>query len=436
MMLAQLKPSPSTTAGAHAAAVAANTPGADAAAAAVSSAAADGAAAPAAGEAAAPATQAATPFSSWLMIDAQAAQPVAHDGAAAAAEGQDGLLELAVPADGAAQPVAQDVAAMPAMTMMLTLPPGAALPLPPAMPVGLAAPVDAAVNAATTTITTAAAAPQAVGAVAVPLGLAAPAAGNAERDADRSASPSAALAAPIQLPGVSAAAVALPAAAHAAPATPYAAMRAADATLAAPAAQKTTLAGATVNPAPTTGIDTVARGDATLAAPASLLGGANALAPQATSQAAPTDLKLAGNPDNWQQPLRDALGDRLQLQLGRNIDQAVIRLDPPQLGRIEIAIRHAGGALEVTISATHSEVRRQLNTISDSMRSDLAQRQFSDVAVTITAAPRSGNAAFADQQGRGRQPEQDHDEANVGRALAEAGNPAATFSLFGREYTA
>jgi flagellar hook-length control protein FliK len=178
------------------------------------------------------------------------------------------------------------------------------------------------------------------------------------------------------------------------------------------------------------------RSDVPVTGAANVMAGANALAGQVGGMAAPADVKLPANPADWQQPLREALGDRLQLQLGRNIDQAVIRLDPPQLGRIEIAIRHAaGGALEVNISATNSEVRRQLNNVSDAMRSDLAQRQFSDVAVTITATPRSG-AAFGEQQGRGRQPEREANENDPGRALSEAGQPSSTFSLSGRELAA
>jgi flagellar hook-length control protein FliK len=169
------------------------------------------------------------------------------------------------------------------------------------------------------------------------------------------------------------------------------------------------------------------------AAPVSAAGGsAQAAAPAA---AAP-ELKLAAStPAAWQQPLREALGDRLQLQLSRNVDQAVIRLDPPNLGRVEIAIRHIGRALEVNISATHSEVVRQLHTISDTIRSDLVQRQFTEVAVTVSATPRAaaGGQQQFDQQGRPRQQDPAPDEADPGRALAEAGNPSSTFSLNARE---
>jgi flagellar hook-length control protein FliK len=89
----------------------------------------------------------------------------------------------------------------------------------------------------------------------------------------------------------------------------------------------------------------------------------------------------------------------------------------------------------VTLSATNSEVLRQLHTVSDSLRNDLAQRQYSEVAVTVAPAPRSAaaNPFAGDQQGRGRQPGREQDDHAPGLALNDAGPPSSTFSLTGRE---
>jgi len=142
--------------------------------------------------------------------------------------------------------------------------------------------------------------------------------------------------------------------------------------------------------------------------------------------AAPDTVKLPGNPNEWQQPLRAALGDRLQMQLQRNSEHAVIRLDPPNLGSIEISIRHSAGALQVNLSASNSDVLRQLNTVSDNMRSDLSQRQFSDVAVTVSA---SNGRGLADGSGGGRRGEQEQQERGPGRALSEGDQPSSTFAM-------
>jgi flagellar hook-length control protein FliK len=170
------------------------------------------------------------------------------------------------------------------------------------------------------------------------------------------------------------------------------------------------------------------------AAPATITVAAGAQVPAPSAQPAADTVKLAGPPTAWRQSLQEALGDRLHLQVGKNIEQAVIRLEPPQLGRIDIAIRHSAGTLEVNISASNGEVLRQLQAVSDNLRGDLSQRQFTEVAVSVTPTPKNSNAApFGDpqQQGRGRQQGRNQDEP--GRALAEASNPTSVFSLGGRE---
>ncbi|WP_235914305.1 flagellar hook-length control protein FliK, partial [Rugamonas rivuli] len=148
------------------------------------------------------------------------------------------------------------------------------------------------------------------------------------------------------------------------------------------------------------------------------------------SQAAPTAtpaaavVKLAGSPEQWQQPLREALGDRLQVQLQRNNDHAVIRLEPPNMGSIEISIRHSAGSLQVNLSANHSEVLRQLNTIGDSVRQDLSTRQYADVSVTVSS---SRAQAQADTGGRGGQQREQEESRTPGRALS--GDEATTFAM-------
>ncbi|MDC8756493.1 flagellar hook-length control protein FliK [Janthinobacterium fluminis] len=154
----------------------------------------------------------------------------------------------------------------------------------------------------------------------------------------------------------------------------------------------------------------------------------------ASGAASGDTVKLAGPAPQWQATLKDALGERLQVQLSRNSEHAVIRLDPPNLGRIEISIRHSAGALQVNLSASNGEVLRQLQTVGESMRQDLSQRQFSEVAVHVTATPRSAaGQSFGDGDARGRQPGRQQDDNEPGRALADAGAPASTFALNDRE---
>ncbi|HEX7986929.1 MAG TPA: flagellar hook-length control protein FliK, partial [Duganella sp.] len=140
-------------------------------------------------------------------------------------------------------------------------------------------------------------------------------------------------------------------------------------------------------------------------------------------------VKLAGTPEQWQQPLRQALGERLQVNLQRNNDHAVIRLEPPNMGSIEISIRHSAGTLQVNLTASNSEVVRQLNTIGDSVRQDLSTRQFTDVAVTVASTRAQGQAqSQADGGGRNGQQRGQDDGRTPGRALSEDG-AAALFAM-------
>ncbi len=171
------------------------------------------------------------------------------------------------------------------------------------------------------------------------------------------------------------------------------------------------------------------------AVPVSASAGVSAASTPPASARNADSLVLAGPPTAWRQNLHEALGERLQLQLGRNIDQATIRLEPPMLGRIDIAIRHSGGNLEIHIAASNSDVLRQLNAVSDSLRSDLAGRQYSSVSVNVSDVPRmqastqtggqTPGQGQADGQGRSRQEQEQartpgralHDEAAAGATL-------------------
>jgi flagellar hook-length control protein FliK len=88
-------------------------------------------------------------------------------------------------------------------------------------------------------------------------------------------------------------------------------------------------------------------------------------------------------------------------------------------------VRHSGGALQVNIAASHSEVVRQLNSIGDAVRQDLSQRQFSEVAVTVSS---SGARNLAD--GGGQQRQQQQETARLpGRALDEDDAGSTTFAM-------
>jgi flagellar hook-length control protein FliK len=140
---------------------------------------------------------------------------------------------------------------------------------------------------------------------------------------------------------------------------------------------------------------------------------ASALQAAGTTEWAPVALKGDAS-KSWQGQLMDALGERVEVQMKHGIDNAVIRLDPPMLGSVQIDIRHENGALQVHLVATHDEVARQLESISNALQNELAQKQYTDVAVVV----RNGGSMG---QGEGRGQARDNDEQRApGRALDDA----------------
>lgn len=148
----------------------------------------------------------------------------------------------------------------------------------------------------------------------------------------------------------------------------------------------------------------------------------------AMDAAAPTaSVSAAGKPvPAHGQALLEALGERVQVQIAQRSEHAVIRLDPQAMGSVEIVLRHEAGALQVQFTASHPDVQRQLQGISEALRQDLSQRQYTDVSVNV-AAQQHGDADGRRRQG-GQQPAP---EQRPGQALAEAerGSTAGAFSM-------
>ncbi|OWQ93140.1 hypothetical protein CDN99_01165 [Roseateles aquatilis] len=143
-----------------------------------------------------------------------------------------------------------------------------------------------------------------------------------------------------------------------------------------------------------------------------------------TSVAPGGTLTLPASREAWQQPLLQALGDRLQLQIAQRGEGARLHLSPPELGRIEIDIRQQGGALQVQLSASHDEVRQQLRQIAEPLRHELVQRHSGDVSVQVAGGAQSAGDGRgrdgAGQSGAGASGGQARDgQRQPGRALGD-----------------
>lgn len=113
------------------------------------------------------------------------------------------------------------------------------------------------------------------------------------------------------------------------------------------------------------------------------------------------------------QALVQALADRVQVQQVQGAQIATVRLDPPQMGSLEIRIRQDASGVHVQMHASHGEVGRQLATVVDNLRQELLARS-PDAHVTVSS---SRSMTPGGQSGSHRQGQQPGDEPDIGQAL-------------------
>ncbi|AUZ76888.1 flagellar hook-length control protein FliK [Aeromonas hydrophila] len=108
-------------------------------------------------------------------------------------------------------------------------------------------------------------------------------------------------------------------------------------------------------------------------------------------------VKLADNPAQWGQQLMDVLKDKVELQVNQQIKQAHIRLDPPELGRLELTVRLEGDRLNVQLNVTNPAVREALIQSMERLRMSLAPHHAGGVEVNV------GQGGEQERQGKWQQ---------------------------------
>ncbi|WP_244221269.1 flagellar hook-length control protein FliK [Pseudomonas songnenensis] len=135
------------------------------------------------------------------------------------------------------------------------------------------------------------------------------------------------------------------------------------------------------------------------------------------TQGAERLLRLQGPEAKWGEQMLHALREHVEIQLQQRQQSASIRLDPPELGSLEIHLSHESGRLSVQLSAANADVARLLQQTSDRLRQELVAQHFVQVNVQVGADGQSG---------RQDRPQQlpDSDEV-LAAAAGSAGAPAA-----------
>lgn len=94
--------------------------------------------------------------------------------------------------------------------------------------------------------------------------------------------------------------------------------------------------------------------------------------------------------------LRQALGEHLKMQIDQRSQKATIRLDPPNLGKLDISLHFEGGKLQVQIQAAQPDVYRALQQVSQELRGALVEHNH--VAVNVQILQQQGDQRHAPHQ--------------------------------------
>lgn len=97
-------------------------------------------------------------------------------------------------------------------------------------------------------------------------------------------------------------------------------------------------------------------------------------------------IRLGPRPEasgSWGRELAAALGDRLTMQVTQGVREANVRLDPPELGRIDLMVRMDGDRLQIQLNATSPQVRDMLLQTADRLRAELQEQGGQTVEVNV-----------------------------------------------------
>lgn len=96
-------------------------------------------------------------------------------------------------------------------------------------------------------------------------------------------------------------------------------------------------------------------------------------------------LRLESPEAKWGEQMLHALRKSVEMQLQQRVQSATLRLDPPELGSLEIHVSHESGRLSVQILAAQGDVARLLHQTSERLRQELVEERFVHVDVQVSS---------------------------------------------------
>ncbi|NQZ51271.1 MAG: flagellar hook-length control protein FliK [Moritella sp.] len=107
-------------------------------------------------------------------------------------------------------------------------------------------------------------------------------------------------------------------------------------------------------------------------------------------------VKMESQQNAWSKQLFNVLQDRIEMQVHQNIKQANIRLDPPDLGRLDLSVRMDGDRLTVMINTSNTMIREALQASLQQLRSELSNQFGAGVDVNVGGG--SGGDEFKERE--------------------------------------
>ncbi|WP_033138147.1 flagellar hook-length control protein FliK [Aeromonas finlandensis] len=101
-------------------------------------------------------------------------------------------------------------------------------------------------------------------------------------------------------------------------------------------------------------------------------------------------VRLSDNQTQWGEQLVSLLRDKVELQVNQQVKQAHIRLDPPELGRLELTVKLDGDRLNVQLNVTNPAVRDALIQSMERLRMSLAPHHAGGVEVNVGQGSEQG----------------------------------------------
>ncbi len=168
-----------------------------------------------------------------------------------------------------------------------------------------------------------------------------------------------------------------------------------------------------------------ASGNATTTAPITSHAPAAANAP-VTSGPEWASVHIDTSDSKWGQQMLQVLSDKVTLQSQQHLHEAKIRLDPPELGKLDLFVRVDGDKLHVNIHSNSAATREALVNISDRLRAELQDQNFVQVHVNIGSDPGS--------QSNQSQQEREQDDMRIFAANDSAPAPLTDTPLSNSEH--